>query len=125
MNKSYEKGVHKGLGLIEGHVEHLENLFKKNIEAKYPLIGYSKLSHINKKVNLKKELNNRHFYFVHSFYANVINKSNIIANNKYFNKEYPAVIQKDNILGMQFHFEISGKAGQDLMKKIIKLSKKI
>lgn len=124
MNKSYEKGVHTGLGLINGHVEHLKNLYNKNDKVKYPCIGYSKLNFIDNNLKIKNETNNKFFYFVHSYYVNT-NKKYLVAKNKYFEKEYPAIIKKDNVIGLQFHFEISGGSGQKLISKIINHSKKI
>lgn len=124
VNKSYEKGVHTGLGLINGHVEHLKNLYNKKNHIKYPCIGYSKLNYVNNNLKIKNETNNKFFYFVHSYYVNT-NKRFIIAKNKYFEKEYPAIIKKDNIIGLQFHFEISGGSGQKLISKVINYSKKI
>lgn len=123
MDQSYEKGIHTGLGLISGQVEHLKNLYSKKNEAKYPCIGYSKLNFVKNNLKIKNETNNKCFYFVHSYYVNT-NKKFIIANNKYYDKEYPAIIQKDNIIGLQFHFEISGNSGQKLISKIINYSKK-
>ena len=118
MNRSYEKGIHNGLGLINGHVEHLKNLYHKKNQVKFPCIGYSKLNFVENSLRIKKETNNKFFYFVHSYYVNT-NKKNIVATNKYFDKEYPAIIQKNNVIGLQFHFEISGNSGQKLISKII------
>jgi len=121
MNKSYEKGVHNGLGLINGHVEHLKNLYDNKNQVKFPCIGYSKLNFVENNLRIKNEINNKFFYFVHSYYV-ITNKKNIVAKNKYFDKEYPAIIQKDNVIGLQFHFEISGNPGQKLISKIINYS---
>lgn len=123
LNKSSENGLHTGLGLINGHVEHLKNLYINKNQIKFPCIGYSKLNLVNNDLKIKNTINNKYFYFVHSYYAN-IKKKFIVANNKYFNKEYPAIIRKDNVIGLQFHFEMSGVSGQNLISKILKYARK-
>ena len=49
-----------------------------------------------------------------------MNKKNVIAHSSYGMK-FPSIIQKDNIVGVQFHPEKSQKAGLQLIKNFIKL----
>ena len=67
---SYELGVHKGLGLVEGEVIKISN--KKNKEIKIPHIGWNELYPSNDKKAwnnkiLRNSLIGKSFYFVHSF----------------------------------------------------------
>ncbi len=113
--KSFEFGSTKGLGLIEGNVPELQ---KKNREMKTNM-GWCKTKFIKRmsKSNLK-EFDNKHFYFVHSFYANPSNMSDILAKTSHGNFIFTSVVKKNNILGTQFHPEKSGNLGIDFLKNL-------
>ena len=67
-----------------------------------------------------KEFNNRSFYFVHSYMANLKDSNNLIAYCDYYDLRVPAIVQSDNVFGCQFHPEKSGKNGLKLLKNILK-----
>jgi len=115
--KSFEFGSTKGLGLIKGNIPELQ---KKNKKMKTNM-GWCKTKFLEKKskFNLKK-FNNKHFYFVHSYYANPANKSDILAKTFHGNFEFTSVVEKDNILGTQFHPEKSGNLGIEFLKNLKK-----
>jgi glutamine amidotransferase len=56
-------------------------------------------------------------YFVHSYYLKPKDEDEVVFWTEYGVK-VPAVIRKDNIIGMQFHPEKSGKTGLKLLKNI-------
>ena len=99
----------KGLGILQGEVKR----FKK---GKIPQIGWSKVTttHINKYIP------NEYFYFVNSYYVIPENK-NIISSTGYYNEEYCASIEKDNITAVQFHPEKSAKAGLKFFKNWLEI----
>ena len=107
LEKGFETKKTKGLSLIKGNVIK----FKK----KSPNIGWSKIKFFKNKV--KK--NNNFFYFVHSNYCNV-DTSSLKAISEFNGQVFPAIIQKKNIIGIQFHPEKSGFEGVKLLKKIVK-----
>jgi imidazole glycerol-phosphate synthase subunit HisH len=115
--KSFEFGSTKGLGLIEGNVPELH---KKNREMKTNM-GWCKTKFIKRmsKSNLK-EFDNKHFYFVHSYYADPSNMSDILAKTSHGNFTFTSVVKKNNILGTQFHPEKSGNLGIDFLKNLKK-----
>ena len=51
------------------------------------------------------------FYFVHSYALECKKTNQIIANTNYIQK-FPAIIGKENYIGVQFHPEKSGNSGQ-------------
>ena len=53
-------------------------------------------------------------YFVHSYYADKCDES-IIAYAEY-DKKITAAVEKDNIMGCQFHPEKSGETGLDILR---------
>ena len=112
-NNSLENGNHKGLGLIDGTIEKLpsENL-------KMPHMGWNSIRVLNK--SLKITPKETDYYFVHSYYFNCKNKENILAETKY-GIDFPSIVNKENIYGLQFHPEKSSDQGLDIIKNFIKL----
>lgn len=112
-NNSLENGNHKGLGWIDGTIEKLpsENL-------KMPHMGWNSIRVLNK--SLKINPKETDYYFVHSYYFNCKNKENILAETKY-GINFPSIVNKENIYGLQFHPEKSSDQGLDIIKSFIKL----
>ena len=100
----------KGLNWIPGTVKKINS---KNLIL--PHVGWNNLriKAKNPLVEKNKILNN--FYFVHSYKFTCKNKKNIIAQVKY-GEIFDAVIQKDNIFGVQFHPEKSQSSGLKLLR---------
>ena len=68
LEKSYEFGVHEGLGLIQGAVKPIADVIPKGY--KIPHIGWNALSFGIPKHPIFADVNEGdHVYFVHSFYA--------------------------------------------------------
>ena len=120
-SKSFEMGEHIGLNIIEGNIEQIDKKSKKK-KYKIPHISWNEI-YFEKKENLNEELmelNQRSFYFVHSFMAYPLHKDHIIAKCKYYDIDVPAIVKKNNIVGFQFHPEKSGMNGLKLLKYTIK-----
>jgi imidazole glycerol-phosphate synthase subunit HisH len=112
-NNSLENGDHKGLGWIDGTIEKLPN---ENL--KMPHMGWNSIRVLNKNLEIiPKETD---YYFVHSYYFNCKNKENILAQTNY-GIDFPSIINKENIYGLQFHPEKSSIQGLDIIKSFIKL----
>lgn len=110
--KSFEYGVHNGLGLLKGNIVPMKDKIPKNL--KIPHIGWNAL-HFTCESNLFKYINpNDCVYFVHSFYATDCDDS-VIATAEY-GKELTAAVQKDNVMGCQFHPEKSGEVGLNILR---------
>jgi glutamine amidotransferase len=62
----------------------------------------------------------RHFYFAHSFYAEVTDSKAKIAYTDY-GFDLAASIQKENIYGTQFHPEKSGEAGLNVLQNFVNI----
>ncbi len=111
-DESYEFGVHKGLGLIEGKIVPFEGRIDKNLRI--PQIGWNSLKLYNNSPIFKELFDNDYVYFVHSYFAEC-DKKNIIATSDY-GIEFTAAVQKDNVFGCQFHPEKSGEIGLKILK---------
>lgn len=110
---SYEFEKAEGLAFINGEVKLMET------DLKIPHMGYNELE-----FNIPSPLlNGLHegdcVYFVHSFMANT-DSENVVAYCDY-NTKVPAIVQKDNIYGCQFHPEKSGNVGLQIIKNFCQL----
>lgn len=111
--KSFEYGVHNGLGLLEGSVVSMKGAIPPNL--KIPHIGWNRLDFTKKKSKLFKYVSNGDFvYFVHSFYATNC-AENVIAYTEY-GVNMCAAVEKDNVFGCQFHPEKSGDVGLEILR---------
>ena len=106
--KSYEYGVHRGLGLLKGEVVPLEGMIDPKL--KIPHIGWNALKYVKPDCRLFRSIREGDFvYFVHSFHA-VGCEDSLSATSEY-GIPVTAVVAKDNVFGCQFHPEKSGKVG--------------
>ncbi|MHC4738366.1 MAG: imidazole glycerol phosphate synthase subunit HisH [Planctomycetota bacterium] len=108
-DQSSEYGEHKGLGLVSGNVVPIP------AGRVIPHMGWNLVKlpeDMNLFAGLEKE---KHFYFAHSFYADVTDNNAKIACTDY-GFELPASLQKGNIYGTQFHPEKSGQAGLKILQ---------
>lgn len=111
--KSFEYGIHTGLGLIRGDVVPLEGNIQEGL--KIPHMGWNSLDFGERKHPLFDGLKSGdHVYFVHSYYAKT-DTNNIIATTGY-GCAITAAVAKDNVLGCQFHPEKSGKIGLKILE---------
>jgi len=112
--RSAESPNTPGLGLIEGHCDKLPI----NQGEPVPHIGWESIEISS--TNLFPSLSScRDFYFVHSYHLVAKIKENISGITRFGNGSFISVVQKNNILGVQFHPEKSGQAGIDLVSEIV------
>ena len=122
-SESKEFGSTKGLNILKGSIKKfpINNEGKKNI---IPQIQWNKIKKLTKNKSnfslLENIDNNSYMYFVHSFYCEPKNTSNISATTYYGGIEYPCVVNDKNIIGIQFHPEKSGNMGLEVYKNLIK-----
>lgn len=112
-DEGYEDQITKGLGIIPGKIKKFSN--KKLI---IPHMGWNTVSINKKDTIIKNNLNEKDFYFVHSYIYENINKENVLGLTTY-GKKFPSIINKGNIYGVQFHPEKSHKNGLKLIKNFI------
>ena len=112
-DEGHEDQITKGLGIISGKIKKFSN--KRLI---IPHMGWNTISVNKADPIVKKNLNEKDFYFVHSYIYENINKENILGLTTY-GKNFPSIINKGNIYGVQFHPEKSHKNGLKLIKNFI------
>ena len=107
----YEVKHVKGLGLLKGSVTLMEDP-----KVKIPHIGWNALN-FNHHTSLQNYLPKTPFvYFVHSYRATQLDDANLIAYANYGSLRIPALVQKGNVVGAQFHPEKSAKDGLAILK---------
>ena len=109
--KGYEDGTTEGLGFIEGEVIRIPAS-----GLPVPHIGWNNID-----IKIPKyfdKLTDNNFYFVHSYFFNAKNISDVAATVSY-GSDLVAVVQKNNVFGTQFHPEKSQTAGLQVLKNFI------
>ena len=111
--KSYEYGVHEGLGLLKGHVDPMAGVVPPQL--KLPQMGWNRI-HLTVPEHplLKYVQEGDYVYFVHSYYAADCEDS-LIAETEY-GVPITAAVAKGNVWGTQFHPEKSGPTGLAILK---------
>lgn len=118
--ESYEYGVHKGLGLIEGNIVSIkENLDEKNKMLKVPHIGWNCLEIKEENKLIEGIKDGDYVYFVHSYCAADCESSTVATAN--YGISIPAIVAKENVYGCQFHPEKSGTVGLNILKNFSKI----
>ena len=87
-------------------------------DLKIPHVGWNSI--VKRGDNpLMKGLKEEEFvYFVHSFYAPVNQYTTAVCE---YEQPFSAMLHKDNFYAAQFHAEISGKAGEQILKNFLAL----
>ena len=115
--KGFEFGIHPGLALIPG-----SEVIELPAEVPKPHVGWNSIDIQKYHPILTGIDDGADFYFVHSYFVSKTDVSNVIAVCDYGVK-VPAVLAKDNLIGVQFHPEKSQSNGDKLLKNFIELIK--
>ena len=111
-----EEGNVSGFGLLPGSVKRFQ--LNKNERIKIPHMGWNKVNLSNPHPMWNKIDSDSRFYFVHSFYAEVKDKSLVMATSSHGEK-FTCAIAKDNLFAVQFHPEKSSELGLQLLNNFI------
>jgi glutamine amidotransferase len=111
---SDEMGQHDGLKLLEGHVTR----FPERPGLKVPHMGWNALDVVRPSFLLEGLPQPSYAYFVHSYYCVPGNPSDTIA-TVHYGDDFCVAVQRDNILGVQFHPEKSQHVGLKLLTNFI------
>lgn len=110
---SSEEGKTKGLGLIAGRARK----FVPNASApRVPHMGWNVVKATRNSTLLDDSPKERRFYFVHSYFAECDDQNDICGITTY-GMEFASAIQRENVMGVQFHLEKSHRFGMDMLKR--------
>lgn len=103
-DRSFEFGETAGLGLIPGEVVAIPD----DLGVKVPHLGWDQ-NQVTQPSVIAKGFDQEATYFVHSFYVKTSGKYTLATCD--YGVTLPSIVQKDNVIGMQFHPEKSGQVG--------------
>jgi glutamine amidotransferase len=114
-SESAESIAISGLNLIPGKIERLPS----NCGERIPHISWAETKKTNELPFFSSLGEKGDYYFVHSYYFIPENDTHVLTETPFGNFRFASSIYKENVLGIQFHPEKSGKKGQKLMSEII------
>lgn len=110
-----EEGELEGLKILDGDVV----LLPKS-KVKIPHMGWNNLQIKGDSRLLKGIRDNSWVYFVHSYRTVPKDRKIVVASSDY-GVSVPAVIERNNLIGVQFHPEKSGDVGAMMIKNFIEI----
>lgn len=111
-----EMGEHEGLGVLGGTVVR----FPHFCDRKVPHMGWNQLNIRQESALLQGLAPESYTYFVHSYYCAPSDPKTVLASVDY-GVEFAAMVQQDNIFGVQFHPEKSQTAGLKILSNFLEI----
>lgn len=115
-----EEGQMDGLGWVKGDVLHFKNIKPDGKKMDVPHMGWNNITPKRESPLLDGLDNNSYFYFLHSYYCEAHDDTNVVSTTKYGN-DFTSTINDGNIFGVQFHPEKSHQFGIQLLKNFSEL----
>ncbi len=117
----HEKGVHEGLGVLPGTVEHFHDADGGTAEdLVVPHMGWNAIEPTRPHPLLSGLDDPAYVYFVHSYHPVAENADDVLA-TAHYGHDFPAVVQRENVHGVQFHPEKSQSVGLRLLENFATL----
>jgi imidazole glycerol-phosphate synthase subunit HisH len=118
LTESSDEGIEKGLGWIKGKTIAFDKTqFTEN--QKIPHMGWGEIENYASSRLFENMYQDPRYYFVHSYHLALKEKKEELC-TMHYGYGFCAGIEKDNILGVQFHPEKSHKFGMRLLENFIK-----
>jgi glutamine amidotransferase len=118
--KGFEGGEHKGLGLIAGEVTKIFNE-KGDNTFRVPHIGWNEIHKQRDHALLNKLEPDTDFYFVHSYFFKATNPDDILTTT-YYGLDFPSIVGRNKIMGVQFHPEKSSRSGFQIIHNFLTIN---
>ena len=111
----YESQETKGFGWIDAEVRKINNM---NKTFKLPHMGWNEIELKKDNFLFSNIKNKSHMYFIHSYEFKTKQKEYVVATTNYGNS-ITVSIEKENIVGTQFHPEKSQKNGLIILENFL------
>ena len=111
-----EHGVHEGLGVLPGQVVHFHKADDGDADdLKVPHMGWNTLD-VTRSTPLTDDLGEEPYvYFVHSYHAVPDRSEDVLATTPY-GHDFPSMVHRRNVYGVQFHPEKSQVCGLKILE---------
>jgi glutamine amidotransferase len=110
--ESEEHGRHEGLGLLPGRVRRLEGTLP------VPHMGWNRLAFTRAHPLFDGLLAGSYVYFVHSFFCDAPAEVTLATTD--YGRDFPAVVGRGSVLGVQFHPEKSQATGLSMLDNFVR-----
>lgn len=114
--KGYEGKETRGLGWFDAEVRRID------FARKVPHVGWNNVVVVKDHPLLAGIPNRADFYFVHSYYFDSNFPGDVVGVSEY-EEDFPVVVIKENIMGVQFHPEKSQALGLRLLENFSRLTR--
>ena len=114
-----EEGSLPGLGYIKGSVKKIDETLL-NQKPKLPHLGWNSIEIVRQNTLLKGIDEEFGFYFLHTYYFECENHTDILATTNY-GKSFASAVNHENVYGFQFHPEKSHNNGVTVLKNFASL----
>ena len=118
MANDSEEGNTEGLGWLNANVKKMK--VNDTLKFKIPHMGWNKIIKSKESALMKGIPKSTEFYFVHSYYFQS-NETSDILNETEYSFKFTSAVEKDNIFGVQYHPEKSHDFGDVLLNNFISL----
>ena len=118
-SRGEEFGDHAGLDLIPGTVRRLPKGNGGSDTVRIPNVGWRRISAKPDHAFLADLPDQPMAYFVHSFAFETQNPNHTAATIRINDHDIPAAVQRDNLVGNQFHPEKSSTLGLELVRRFL------
>lgn len=106
--RSEESEGEEGLSFFKGYC-------RRFTQFKVPQIGWNNILFDQETAFLHGIKNKEYFYFNHSYYV-VPKEKEVVLAQSHYGIDFPCIVRKGNVYGVQFHPEKSGQKGINLLK---------
>lgn len=114
--RSYEDGLHEGLGVVAGEVER----FDLPVGYAVPHMGWNQL-HIHRPAPILEGVaEGAYVYFVHSYYV-VPRDVSVVATQTDYGGMFCSMVWRDNLFATQFHPEKSQAVGLRILENFARI----
>jgi imidazole glycerol-phosphate synthase subunit HisH len=120
MTESEEFGTHKGLGIIEGTVEHLGAPRDRDRRLKVPHVGWARVQPVDRPwagTPMSDVPPGAFMYFVHTYHARPADPGVVLSVSQYGDVPFCSSVHRANLFACQFHPERSGPDGLSVYRQ--------
>jgi imidazole glycerol-phosphate synthase subunit HisH len=111
---SEEFGSHRGLDIIPGAIVRFNDK-----DLKVPHMGWNNVDIIQESPVMASIPSGSYFYFIHSYYPEIRDRSWVIGEVEY-GSNFPCIVGRGNIIATQFHPEKSHTVGLKIIENFVR-----